>query len=106
MASAHKSRTPAGSVAEPNKELNQLREENAQLVRAVDQSHDISIVVGILMERFNLDRLSAFESLRRQARARRIRMDVLAQALLGAEAQMQRFAGRQVAPAGESPTDH
>jgi AmiR/NasT family two-component response regulator len=80
------------------RELQQLREENAQLARAVNQSRDINVVVGILMERFKLDRQRAFEALRQQARARRIKLEELALALLGAEEQLQCFAMHR--PAG------
>jgi AmiR/NasT family two-component response regulator len=83
------------------RELRRLREENAQLERAVNQSRDINVVVGILMERFKLDREHAFESLRQQARARRMKLEELALALLGAEEQLQQFAMRRAAgPAG------
>lgn len=79
------------------RELRQLREANAQLERAVNQSRDINVVVGILMERFKLDREHAFEALRQQARARRMKLEELAVALLGAEEQLQKFALRRAA---------
>ena len=88
---------------DPLRELRQLREENAQLARAVNQSRDINVVVGILMERFKLDRQRAFEALRQQARARRIKLEELAIALLGAEEQLQRFATRRPAGLAASP---
>jgi hypothetical protein len=90
---------------DPLRELRQLREENAQLARAVNQSRDINVVVGILMERFKLDRQRAFEALRQQARARRIKLEDLALALLGAEEQLQRFATRRPTAVAAGPVD-
>lgn len=78
-------------------ELAALRAENAQLARAVAQARDVSVVVGILMERFRLGRQAAFENLRGQARARRVRLEDLAAELLAAEERLQRLSDR-VAP--------
>jgi len=93
------------------RELRQLREENAQLARAVNQSRDINVVVGILMERFKLDRQQAFEALRQQARSRRLKLEELAVALLGAEEQLQRLGarrwpGKTAGKPGDAPGDH
>ena len=111
MATIAKQQPVTAPGEESLRELRQLREENAQLARAVNQSRDINVVVGILMERFRLDRQRAFDALRRQARARRMKLEDLALALLGAEEQLQRFGARHAAgpatgKAGDSPSDH
>ena len=111
MASTVKHQATIATADGSLRELQQLREENAQLARAVNQSRDINVVVGILMERFRLDRQGAFDALRRQARARRMKLEDLALAVLGAEEQLLRFGARHAAgpatgKAGDSPSDH
>ncbi len=93
----HGIKSPPAPVEPQDDELAMLRAENAQLARAVAQARDVNVVVGILMERFRLDRQSAFENLRGQARARRVRLEELAAELLAAEEQLQRISAR-IAP--------
>jgi AmiR/NasT family two-component response regulator len=76
------------------REQRRLRAENGQLERAVGQARDISVVVGILMERFGLDRASAFEALRRQSRSRRMKLADFAHTLVGAEERLQAFGAK------------
>jgi response regulator NasT len=76
-----------------NEEAANLRTTNEQLARALTQGREINVVVGILMERFHLDRAGAFELLRGEARARRMRLDVLAQNLIGAEERLHSLSG-------------
>jgi AmiR/NasT family two-component response regulator len=74
-----------------HREHKRLRAENEQLARAVGQARDINVVVGILMERFGLDRAHAFEALRRQSRARRMKLADLAASLMAAEERLHAF---------------
>ncbi|HEY8518948.1 MAG TPA: response regulator [Gammaproteobacteria bacterium] len=67
-------------------ELRQLREKEAHLSTALQQSRDVSMAVGVLMERLRLDRDTAFERLREQARSQRRKIaEVAAELLDGAE---------------------
>jgi two-component system, response regulator PdtaR len=86
----HLLRTLRGLLA-IHREHKRLRSENEQLARAVGQSRDINVVVGILMERFGLDRASAFEALRRQSRARRMKLADFAASLMEAEERLHAF---------------
>lgn len=52
-------------------EIRKLRESEAQLNAALAGSREISMVVGLLMQRDCLDRTKAFELLRRHARSQR-----------------------------------
>lgn len=63
-------------------ELRRLRETETQLSTALQQSREISMAIGLLMERFRVDRDTAFEKLRDDARARRRRMSEVAEELL------------------------
>lgn len=92
-----------GPARGPADELAALRAENEQLARAVTQSRDLNVVVGILMERFRIDRQAAFETLRGQARARRVRLEDFAGTLLAAEEQLQRISARLAAQAPGRP---
>jgi len=60
-------------------ELRRLSAAEAGLTRALSQSRDISIAVGVVMERMHLDREQAFERLRRVARDRRQKLHQLAE---------------------------
>lgn len=57
-----------------SEELRQLRSTGQNLQRALDERREISIAVGILMERLRIDRQPAFEMLRKTARAQRRRI--------------------------------
>lgn len=63
-------------------ELRRLRETETQLSTALRQSREISMAIGLLMERLRLDRNSAFEMLREDARRRRQKMSEVADELL------------------------
>jgi response regulator NasT len=73
-------------------ELAHLRETETQLTSALQQSRVISMAVGVLMERLKLDRDSAFKALRDDARARRRRMNEIAEELLQAVEQLNSLA--------------
>lgn len=79
-------------------EIRRLRESTAQLDRALAQGREISIVVGILMERCDLSASQAFDALRDDARSQRKKMADLAAELLAAadtlHATARRLAGR------------
>jgi AmiR/NasT family two-component response regulator len=79
------------SVLASGREHKRLLAENQQLARAVGQARDINVVVGILMERFGLDRSNAFEALRRQSRSRRMKLAEFAASLMEAEERLQTF---------------
>lgn len=53
------------------RELHKLRESEQHLTRAVNGNRDISIAMGILMQRMQIDRQDAFEIIRRRAREQR-----------------------------------
>lgn len=63
-------------------ELRKLRESESQLQMALQQSRDISMAIGLIMERLRVDRDTAFERLRNEARTKRRRMSELAEELL------------------------
>jgi two-component system, response regulator PdtaR len=63
-------------------ELRRLRETESQLSTALQQSREISMAIGVLMERLRVDRDAAFEKLRDDARAKRRRMSEVAEELL------------------------
>ncbi|MBI2509457.1 MAG: ANTAR domain-containing protein, partial [Betaproteobacteria bacterium] len=52
-------------------EIGKLRESEAQLNAALAGSREVSMVVGLLMQRDRLDRTKAFELLRSHARSQR-----------------------------------
>lgn len=52
-------------------EIRQLREKEGQLTSALAGSREVSVAVGLLMERNHLSRHDAFEALRSRARATR-----------------------------------
>jgi response regulator NasT len=78
-------------VLASSREQKRLVTENQQLAHAVGQARDINVVVGILMERFGLDRSNAFEALRRQSRSRRMKLAEFAASLMEAEERLQTF---------------
>lgn len=59
-------------------DIRQLRDSETHLQRALDERREISIAVGILMERLQLQRQPAFEVLRKTARAQRRRIEEVA----------------------------
>lgn len=66
------------------RELNALLEEEAQLSAALRLNRQISMAVGILMERHNIDERDAFNRLRERARAQRRKVGDLALELVRA----------------------
>ena len=74
---------PAVETAlERAKEIKQLQTTTQQLQSALDSNRTTSIAVGLLMERFHLDRSSAFEKLRRHARSQRRKLAEVAEELV------------------------
>lgn len=65
-----------------SEELRQLRSTRQHLQRALDERREISIAVGILMERLGIDRQPAFERLRKTARSQRRRIEDVARDLM------------------------
>ena len=63
-------------------ELRLLRQNGHHLQRALDERREISIAVGILMERLQVERQHAFETLRKTARAQRRRIEDVARDML------------------------
>lgn len=59
-------------------EIRLLRDTGHNLQRALDERREISIAVGILMERLQIARQPAFEMLRKNARAQRRRIEDVA----------------------------
>lgn len=53
------------------RELHKLRENEQHLTRAVNSNRDISIAMGILMQRLQIDKQDAFDIIRRSAREQR-----------------------------------
>lgn len=63
-------------------ERSRLEEHGANLADALNRNREIDVAIGMLMVRFNLDRASAFNLLREQARSRRCRIVDVAQQLI------------------------
>lgn len=76
--------------------LGMLREREAGVTRALNQGRETSTAVGIVMERYRLNREQAFELLRSRARAQRRKLEELAAELVDA-------ADKLNFPAGEGP---
>jgi two-component system, response regulator PdtaR len=54
--------------------LEKLHQDNARLNGALERKQDVSIATGIIMERLHLNRRTAFEALRSEARSQRERL--------------------------------
>lgn len=65
-----------------SEELRELRQREMQLSKALQQTRDVSIATGVMMERSRLSREHAFERLRGLARAQRRRLSDVAQQFL------------------------
>jgi len=65
-------------------EMRQLKESMEQMDKALSQSREISMVVGILMERCNLTAIQAFDALRDEARSQRRKIAEVAKEYLAA----------------------
>ena len=59
-------------------ELRQLREREAHLHHALAAGRESSVAVGVIMERYRLDRQTAFEALRFLARSQRRKLEEVA----------------------------
>lgn len=64
--------------------IRQLRATGVQLQTALNENREISMAVGLLMERRGLDRKQAFECLRTMARSRRRKINEVAAEILSA----------------------
>jgi response regulator NasT len=65
-------------------EMRQIKETMEQMNKALSQGREISMVVGILMERCNLTAIQAFDALRDEARSRRRKISEVAKDYLAA----------------------
>jgi AmiR/NasT family two-component response regulator len=72
-------------------ELSALRKSESQLATALQQSRSISVAVGLLMERLRVDRDTAFDTLRDEARSQRRRINEVADELLLAAEKLNRL---------------
>lgn len=66
------------------RDIRRLEESEAQLTVALSKNRETSIVVGILVERYRVDRHAAFEMLREHSRAQRLKIGEVAAELLRA----------------------
>ncbi|MDX1654456.1 MAG: response regulator [Candidatus Competibacteraceae bacterium] len=66
------------AVLERAQELRRLKENEIHLNRALEQSRDISVAIGLMMERHRLGERAAFESLRSLARSQRRKLEEVA----------------------------
>ncbi|MEZ5615145.1 MAG: response regulator [Rhodocyclaceae bacterium] len=65
-------------------DLSKLRHTGQQLQNALNESREVSMAIGLLMERYRLDRQQAFEALRGAARTQRRKIGELAEDMLAA----------------------
>lgn len=65
-----------------SEDLRKLRSNGQNLQRALNERREISIAVGILMERLQIERQAAFEMLRKAARAQRRRIEDVAREMM------------------------
>ncbi|MCG7865599.1 MAG: hypothetical protein B6D70_07070 [gamma proteobacterium symbiont of Stewartia floridana] len=66
-------------------DIRRLKETEQRYSKAIQTGRVVDVVIGILMERHNLQRESAFELLRQRARSERVQLRILAQEILDAE---------------------
>ena len=66
-------------------EIKQLRTNEISLTNALNASRETSMAIGLLMSKFNTDRTTAFDVLRKYARSNRCKIDEVANNLLAAE---------------------
>jgi AmiR/NasT family two-component response regulator len=79
-------------------DIRKLRESEAQLNTALTGSREISMVVGLLMQRDRIDRAQAFELLRSSARSKRRPIAELASELLKAAENLNAIGATQENP--------
>ncbi|MFA7624588.1 MAG: response regulator [Pusillimonas sp.] len=72
-------------------EIAQLQKSEENLTHALSTSREISVAIGIIMERAKLDQHSAFQALRAQARNSRQDMQSMAKAIIGALETLNQF---------------
>lgn len=65
-----------------SRDLQQLQQKKEDLTQAIGRNREISVAVGIYMERFAVGEEIAFEALRRFARAQRIKLVTVARDLV------------------------
>jgi response regulator NasT len=65
--------------------IRRLKETEERYSKAIQTGRVVDVVIGILMERYNLNRDAAFELLRKKARSERIQLRILAQEILDAQ---------------------
>ncbi len=65
-------------------DMKKLRQAGSQLQTALNESREVSVAVGLLMERRRLDRKQAFELLRTTARSQRRKIGEVAQEMIDA----------------------
>ena len=65
-------------------EMRQLKDSMEQMDKALSQGREISMVVGVLMERCNLSAIQAFDALRDEARSQRRKIADIAREYLAA----------------------
>ncbi len=75
-------------------ELRQLKDAMEQMDKALSQSREISMVVGIFMERCNLSAIQAFDALRDEARSQRRKIAELARDYLSAAETLHHLSSR------------
>lgn len=63
-------------------ELQKLQKKEVDLTDAINRNREISVAVGIYMERFSTDEQNAFDALRNYARFEQMKLALLAQSLL------------------------
>lgn len=86
-------------------EIRILRDSEAQLNAALAGSREVSMVVGLLMQRDRIDRMQAFELLRSSARARRRPVAELAGELLEAAENLNAVGATRQSPHRGKPRD-
>ncbi|AKH21344.1 ANTAR domain-containing response regulator [Sedimenticola thiotaurini] len=64
------------------RDLQQLRQKESDLLGAIHRNREISVAVGIYMQRFDADEQSAFEAIRRYARSRSLKLATLSSQLV------------------------
>ena len=70
------------AALERSAELHRLHESEASLTDAIESNREISVAVGIYMERFDVGRQEAFETLRARARSKQRKLIDVARTLI------------------------
>ncbi|WP_428608466.1 ANTAR domain-containing response regulator [Sedimenticola sp.] len=63
-------------------ELQQLQKKESDLLEAINRNREISVAIGIYMQRFAADEQDAFDAIRRFARFKSLKLAAVAQALV------------------------